>query len=128
MAKAKKSSKSSGKTGRGMSASRASKVMRSSRSAGKRSAAAKALSLRSPRSNVKNPISKRHAGEDWSAADVKTLRDLEAQNTPTRVIGLKLGRTAAAIYDKAAEIGLSLKPANQPPNKGRATKGRTSKK
>ena len=122
-----KKAKKSGKSRSSMSASRASKVMRSSRSAGKRSAAAKALSLRSPRSNVKNPISKRHAGEDWSAADVQMLRDLEAQNTPTRVMGLKLGRTAAAIYDKAAEIGLSLKPTNRPPNKGRATK-KSSKK
>jgi len=37
------------------------------------------------------------------------------ENTPTRVIGLKLGRTEAAIYKKASELGLSLKPTNQSP-------------
>jgi hypothetical protein len=43
------------------------------------------------------------------------LRELAKGNTPTRVIGLKLGRTEGAIYAKAAELGVSLKPTNQKP-------------
>ncbi|MHA6347022.1 hypothetical protein [Roseivivax sp. CAU 1761] len=55
----------------------------------------------------------RNSGEDWSDAEVQTLRDLAAENTPTRVIGLKLGRTEDAVYAKASEEGISLKPSNQ---------------
>lgn len=43
------------------------------------------------------------------------LKQLIAQNTPTRIIALKLGRTEAAIYAKASELGLSVKPTNQSP-------------
>jgi len=46
---------------------------------------------------------------------VSELRDLIDGNTPTRLIGLKLGRTEDAIRDKARELGLSLAPANRPP-------------
>lgn len=57
----------------------------------------------------------RNTGDDWTADDIATLRKLVRENTPTRVIGLKLGRTEAAIYAKAKELGLSLKPTNQSP-------------
>ena len=33
----------------------------------------------------------------------------------TRVIGLKIGRSAAAVQSKASEKGVSLKPTNQSP-------------
>lgn len=59
--------------------------------------------------------STRNAGTRWAAADVRQLQELADENTPTRVIGLKLGRTPAAVYSKAGEIGLSLKPTNQSP-------------
>src|SRR5262249_32013507 len=59
--------------------------------------------------------STRNTGDPWTADDIKTLRELVAANTPTRVIGLKLGRTEEAIYAKAKELGLSLKPTNQSP-------------
>lgn len=54
-------------------------------------------------------------GKKWTGGDVKTFRQLVRQNTPTRVIGLKLGRTENAIYSKASDLGISLKPTNQPP-------------
>ncbi|KJZ03096.1 hypothetical protein TW86_22850 [Halomonas sp. S2151] len=54
-------------------------------------------------------------GKVWSEADKKTLKELAAQNTPTRIIGLKLGRTESSVYNKAAELGISLKPTNQSP-------------
>lgn len=66
-----------------------------------------------------NPKYKRHSREPWGRGDVQTLRQLARQNTPTRVIGLKLGRTETAIRGKAQREGISLKPVNRSPNKGR---------
>jgi hypothetical protein len=61
----------------------------------------------------------RNTGKSWTKSDVKELRDLAKENTPTRVIGLKLGRTEAAVRSKAGDEGVSLKPTNQSPNKGK---------
>lgn len=36
-------------------------------------------------------------GQDWTPHQVAQLRDLVKHNTPTRVIGIKLGRTEEAI-------------------------------
>jgi hypothetical protein len=57
----------------------------------------------------------RNTGKQWSKDDVKQLKELAKQNTPTRVIGLKLGRTETAVRSKAASGGVSLKPTNQAP-------------
>ena len=54
-------------------------------------------------------------GKQWKPADVTQLMQLAKENTPTRVIGLKLGRTEDAIRAKAGEENLSLKPTNQSP-------------
>lgn len=54
-------------------------------------------------------------GKEWTKQDVKTLEKLADQNTPTRVIGLKMGRTEGSIYSAAAENDVSLKPTNQSP-------------
>lgn len=43
------------------------------------------------------------------------LGKLASQNTPTRVIGLKLGRTPGAVQSQASKQGTSLKPTNQSP-------------
>lgn len=59
--------------------------------------------------------SRRNSGKRWSGSDVAKLRQLARGNTPTRVIGLKLGRTAAAVYSKASERGISLEPHNRSP-------------
>jgi hypothetical protein len=56
---------------------------------------------------------------EWSKDELNELKKLASENTPTRVIGLKLGRTPEAVQSKAANEGISLKPANQRPNKGR---------
>lgn len=61
------------------------------------------------------PKSTRNSGTRWTDADVKELRRLADQNTPTRVIGLKLGRTEDSVYSKASEEGVSLDPTNQSP-------------
>lgn len=54
-------------------------------------------------------------GKDWTAGDVKKLKQLARQNIPTRVAALKLGRTLAAVAQKASVVGISMKPANQQP-------------
>lgn len=59
--------------------------------------------------------SNRNTSKPWTPAEVGKLRELARGNTPTRVIGLKLGRSAAAVYSKASENGVSLKPTNQSP-------------
>lgn len=59
--------------------------------------------------------STRNTGKHWSSNDVANLRHLAGQNTPTRVIGLKVGRTEAAVRTKASEESISLKPTNQSP-------------
>jgi hypothetical protein len=57
----------------------------------------------------------RNTGKEWTKDDVKQLDTLAKQNTPTRVIGLKLGRTETAVRSKAASAEVSLKPTNQAP-------------
>ena len=59
--------------------------------------------------------STRNSGKRWSDTDERKLADLAAGNTPTRVIGLKLGRSEAAVQSKAQDTGVSLKPWNQSP-------------
>lgn len=54
-------------------------------------------------------------GRHWTDAEEKNLAALAAQNTPTRVVALKLGRTPQAVYGKASELGVSLRPTNQRP-------------
>jgi hypothetical protein len=54
-------------------------------------------------------------GRAWTLEEVQQLRELVRGNTPTRLIGMKLGRTASAVQSKAAAVGISLKPANQSP-------------
>ena len=57
----------------------------------------------------------RNKGKRWSAAEIKQLRQLAKENTPTRVIGLQLGRTEGSVYTKASDQNISLKPTNQSP-------------
>ena len=54
-------------------------------------------------------------GKPWTQDQVKELKQLAKGNTPTRIMGLKLGRTPEAVETKASEIGQSLKPTNQSP-------------
>lgn len=56
-----------------------------------------------------------NAGKHWTPAEVKQLKQMASGNTPTRVIGLKLGRPEAGVYSKASEKGISLSPTNQAP-------------
>jgi hypothetical protein len=57
----------------------------------------------------------RNSGKGWSSQDVSQLKSLAKQNTPTRVIGLKLGRTPEAVSSRASQESISLRPTNQSP-------------
>lgn len=54
-------------------------------------------------------------GKQWTSNDVSQLQHLANENTPTRVIGIKMGRTSDAVAQKASEEHISLKPTNQSP-------------
>lgn len=54
-------------------------------------------------------------GKNWTPKEVSTLRDLAKRNTPTGLIADKLGRTEPAVYSKASDKNVSLKPTNQSP-------------
>jgi hypothetical protein len=65
----------------------------------------------------------KNAGKPWTPAEVKTLKQLANDNTPTRVIGLKLGRPVGGVQAKASEKKISLAPTNQSPyNRSTKTK------
>jgi len=53
--------------------------------------------------------------KEWTNQDIKQLKKLADQNTPTRVIGLKLGRTENSVRSAAFENDISLKLTNQSP-------------
>lgn len=57
----------------------------------------------------------KNAGKPWTPEETKNLAQLAKQNTPTRVIGLKLGRPVGGVQAKANELDISLKPTNQSP-------------
>lgn len=67
-----------------------------------------------------NPKYKQRSREPWEANEIKELKALAKQNTPTGVISLKLKRPPAAIRSKAQREGISLKPANRSPYNRRA--------
>jgi hypothetical protein len=51
----------------------------------------------------------------WTPAEDRQLRREAAGNTPTRVMGLHLGRSEEAVRSRAQELDVSLKPTNQSP-------------
>lgn len=59
--------------------------------------------------------STRNTGKPWTPTEITAVQKLAAANTPTRVIGLKLGRSEDAVRTRASQEGISLKPTNQSP-------------
>lgn len=57
----------------------------------------------------------KNSGKSWTPAQDQALKSLAKANTPTRVIGLKLGRSESAVQGRASTTGTSLKPTNQSP-------------
>ena len=64
---------------------------------------------------MKTPKYIRNIGKHWSPIEESKLSKLAKQNTPTRVIGLKLGRPQAGVRAKVSELKISLQPPNQSP-------------
>lgn len=60
----------------------------------------------------KQPENHRKAWDEKEKVELKKLAD---ENTPTRVIGIKLGRSEDSVRSKASKEGISLKPTNQSP-------------
>jgi hypothetical protein len=54
-------------------------------------------------------------GKQWTASQKAQLKELARKNAPTRVIGIKMGRTPDAGRNQASDLGVSLKPTNQSP-------------
>ncbi len=54
----------------------------------------------------------RNTGKPWSDMDIQQLEKLAREDTPTPVIGLKLGRTISSVYTRASKQGISLMPPN----------------
>ncbi len=54
-------------------------------------------------------------GKAWTPSQNQALKTLAKGNTPTRVMGLKLGRTPDSVQGQAHKLGVSLKPTNQSP-------------
>lgn len=57
----------------------------------------------------------KNSGKAWTPAQNQALKTLARGNTPTRVMGLKLGRSPDAVQSQASKLGVSLKPTNQSP-------------
>ena len=53
--------------------------------------------------------STRNAGKQWTATEKQKLKDLSQRSTSVRVIGLTLGRTAAAVVHQASKQRTSLR-------------------
>jgi len=49
-------------------------------------------------------------GTDWTKTDLKRLRTMARQDVDTDDIARRLHRTKGAIYNKASEEDISLKP------------------
>jgi len=63
-----------------------------------------------------------NSGKGWMPGNVKQLKREIKENTPTRVMGLHLGRSPDAVQEKANDLGLSTKPTNQRPYGGKGEK------
>ena len=64
--------------------------------------------------------STRQAGKRWTSSQKRQLQSLARSNTPTGVIGLKLGRSKGAVQSQACRMRVSLKPVNRSPYSRRA--------
>jgi hypothetical protein len=54
-------------------------------------------------------------GNDWTAGDLKQLRQLAKGKTPARAAALKLRRTLAAVQQKASVEGISFRSTKRSP-------------
>ena len=54
-------------------------------------------------------------GKIWTRTQEVQLKNLAKGNTPTPLIGYKLGRSPDAVRSKAQDLNVSLRPINKSP-------------
>lgn len=52
-------------------------------------------------------------GSSWSAGELRSLKQLAKAGTPTSAVAKQLGRTAAAVQQKAMRSGISFRAAKR---------------
>jgi hypothetical protein len=52
-------------------------------------------------------------GAGWSSSELKTLKSLAKAGTPTGQVAKQLGRTAAAVQQKAMRAGITFRAAKR---------------
>jgi hypothetical protein len=52
-------------------------------------------------------------GASWTATELRSLKQLAKAGTPTSQVAKKLGRTAAAVQQKAMRAGISFRAAKR---------------
>jgi hypothetical protein len=52
-------------------------------------------------------------GASWSASELRTLKQLAKAGTSTAAVARQLGRTAAAVQQKAMRAGISFRAARK---------------
>lgn len=52
-------------------------------------------------------------GASWGATELRTLRQLAKAGTATSAVARQLGRTAAAVQQKAMRVGISFRAARR---------------
>jgi len=57
--------------------------------------------------------SSRNSGKEWTAREVRALREAARGAKPTRNIAQELGRTVGAVYQKAHEERISFRRARR---------------
>ena len=64
---------------------------------------------------INNTMTAKNNNKPWSSGDIAYAIELVKENTPTRVIALKLKRTENGVRSKLSDLRVSLKPTNQSP-------------
>lgn len=63
----------------------------------------------------RSSMANKNDGKPWTKEDVSKLKKLAKANKPTKLIANLLGRTEAAVRNKASQEGISLSPTNKSP-------------
>jgi len=94
---------------------RKAKATKSTKKAKNAKAKASKTSARAGARKSSSPKSSTSPRKDWTDAELKSLKMMVKQNTPTGIIAMKLKRSVTSVYGKAAREGISLAPTNRSP-------------
>ncbi len=94
---------------------RKAKASKSTKKATNAKAKASKTSARAGARKSSSPKSSTSPRKDWTDAELKSMKMMVKQNTPTGIIAMKLKRSVTSVYGKAAREGISLAPTNRSP-------------